>query len=129
VKILVVDDDVDTLELLILMLEDWGAWVTVAASATEALTKLSQSLPDLIICDIGMPDIDGYDFMREIRTMPPEQGGEIPAIAITAYGKQEVSELAINADFQDYLIKPFEPEDLLRKVKSFAKKKTHSPSV
>ncbi|MFH7029640.1 MAG: response regulator [Heteroscytonema crispum UTEX LB 1556] len=122
VKILVVDDDVDTLELLILILEDCGASVTIAASATEALATLSQSLPDLIICDIGMPDMDGYALMREIRSMPPERGGQIPAIAITAYGKQEVGELAVNADFQDYLIKPFEPQELLSKLNIFVKK-------
>jgi CheY-like chemotaxis protein len=120
--ILVVDDDNDSLELVTFILSDYKINVTRATSAAEALILLSESLPDLILCDIGMPEVDGYTLMREIRTLPAQKGGTVPAIAITAYGNQEVSELSTNADFQDYLIKPFDPLELLLKIKSASKK-------
>jgi CheY-like chemotaxis protein len=120
--ILAVDDDNDSLELVTFILSDYKINVTHATSAAEALTLLSESLPDLILCDIGMPEVDGYTLMREIRTLPAQKGGIVPAIAITAYGDQEVSELSTNADFQDYLIKPFEPLELLLKIKKACKK-------
>ena len=87
--ILAVDDDNDSLELVTFILSDYKINVTHATSAAEALTLLSESLPDLILCDIGMPEVDGYTLMREIRTLPAQKGGIVPAIAITAYGDQE----------------------------------------
>lgn len=120
-KILVVDDDADALELLVFVLSTYDIHVIPASSAAEALALMPSSFPDLIVCDIGMPEVDGYTLMRRIRAMSTEQGGDIPAIAITAYGDQEVREISKNADFQDYLIKPFEPQQLLFKIAALSK--------
>ena len=76
-KILVVDDDVDTREFIAFLLEQYGANVTAVASANEALAALTQSLPDILLSDIGMPEVDGCMFMRQLRTLSPEQGGQI----------------------------------------------------
>lgn len=122
-EILVVDDDTDTLELIMFILSDYKINVTLATSAAEAMVLLSKSLPDLILCDIGLPEVDGYTLMREIRTLPAEKSGTVSAIAITAYGDQEVREISKNADFQDYIIKPFEPQELLLKIQRACKKK------
>ena len=75
--ILVVDDEADMREFLAFLLEEYGARVTVVASASEALAALEQIEPDLLLSDIGMPDVDGYMLMRQIRTLPPAQGGEL----------------------------------------------------
>ncbi|MEW6493680.1 MAG: PAS domain S-box protein, partial [Cyanobacteriota bacterium] len=85
VHVLVVDDDADMRELAAFTLMQSGAQVTTAASAAQALTLLNQSVPDLLLCDIGMPEMDGYSLIRQIRKWSPEQGGMIPAIALTAY--------------------------------------------
>jgi CheY-like chemotaxis protein len=88
----------------------------VAASAPEALNLMEQFIPDLLICDIGMPDIDGYMLMRQIRTLPPEQGGKIPAIALTAYAGEFDRRQALQAGFQKHMSKPVEPEELVKAI-------------
>jgi PAS domain S-box-containing protein len=113
-RILVVDDDVDTDELLTVMLEDLGASVTAVTSAGEALEIIAQSPPDLLLSDIGMPGIDGYMFMRLIRALPPEKGGKIPAIALTAYAGEINQNKALAAGFQKHLAKPIELDELLK---------------
>ncbi|YAF97274.1 MAG: PAS domain S-box protein [Nodularia sp. CChRGM 3473] len=85
VKILLVDDQADVREFFILALEQYGAVVKAVASAHEALEVLSQSKSDILLSDIGMPVMDGYMLLREVRTWSPAQGGQIPAIALTAY--------------------------------------------
>lgn len=113
-RILVVDDDIDTDELLTVMLEDLGASVTAVTSAGEALEIIAKSPPDLLLSDIGMPGIDGYMFIRLIRAMPPEKGGQIPAIALTAYAGELNQKKALAAGFQMHLAKPVEIEELLK---------------
>ncbi|MEH1783419.1 MAG: AAA family ATPase [Nostoc sp.] len=115
-KILVVDDDADMREFLPFMLEHYGATVTVVASAIEALTALSQSQPNLLISDIGMPEMDGYMLMRQIRSLEPEQGGTIPAIALTAYAGEMDHQQAIAAGFQQHISKPVDPEELVKAI-------------
>ncbi|MDZ7991351.1 MAG: AAA family ATPase [Nostoc sp. EfeVER01] len=117
-EILVVDDDADMREFLPFMLEQYGATVTVVASAIEALTALSQSQPNLIISDIGMPEMDGYMLMRQIRSLEPEQGGTIPAIALTAYAGEMDHQQAIAVGFQQHISKPVDPEELVRAIAS-----------
>lgn len=124
INVLVVDDDIDAQELFICILECNGVNVTAASSAKQALVAISKSVPDVIICDIGMPDIDGFTLIRQIRKMPKEQGGEIPAIAVTAYNREEICELSQENDFQDCLIKPFDPDELLSKINLLIKKDT-----
>ena len=115
-EILVVDDDADMREFLPFMLEQYGASVTVAASAIEALTALSQSQLNLIISDIGMPEMDGYMLMRQVRSLEPEQGGTIPAIALTAYAGEMDYQQAIAVGFQLHISKPVDPEELVKAI-------------
>ncbi|MCC5626952.1 response regulator [Nostoc sphaeroides CHAB 2801] len=114
--ILVVDDDADMREFLPFMLEQYGATVTAVASAIEALTALSQSQPNLLISDIGMPEMDGYMLMRQVRSLQPEQGGTIPAIALTAYAAEIDYQQAIAAGFQQHISKPVDPEELVKAI-------------
>jgi PAS domain S-box-containing protein len=116
VKILVVDDDADARDFLSFLLEEYGAIATVASSATEALTLLPQSQPDLLVSDLGMPEMDGYSLIRQIRTMSSEQGGKIPAIALTAYAGDSDREKVLAAGFQKHLPKPVEPDELIQAI-------------
>ncbi|MBC1274481.1 AAA family ATPase [Nostoc sp. UCD121] len=120
-KILVVDDDADMREFLPFMLEQYGATVTAVASGIAALTALSQSQPNLIISDIGMPEMDGYMLMRQIRSLKPEKGGTIPAIALTAYAGEMDYQQAITAGFQQHISKPVDPEELVKAIGSLIK--------
>lgn len=116
VQILLVDDEADTRSLITFTLEESGAIVTPAASAIEALQAIIQAQPDVLISDIGLPNIDGYTLMRQIRAMP--QGQQILAIALTAYAGEADRQQAIDAGFQRHLAKPVEPEELIRTVVS-----------
>lgn len=125
-RVLLVDDEPDLLELAAFTLEESGAQVTACANATEALTTLNQSLYDLLVCDIGMPDIDGYMLMRQVRAFPPKLGGNIPAIALTAYASELDRQQALLARFQLHLSKPIEPD---RFIQAIAKLLQPSPGV
>ncbi|MDZ8263174.1 response regulator [Nostoc sp. ChiQUE01b] len=115
-QILLVDDDSDTREFETFLLEQNGAKVTAVTSGLEALQVLDSFIPDVIISDIGMADIDGYMLIRQIRSRPPNQGGTIPAIALTAYAADIDQEKALTAGFQAHITKPLEPEELVRKI-------------
>lgn len=116
INILVVDDDADMRDLAEFILTQSGAQVTTAASALQALTLLKQSIPDLLLCDIGMPEMDGYSLIRQIREWSPEQGGTIPAIALTAYAGEMNQQQALVAGFQLHISKPVQPEILVQAV-------------
>ncbi|XYH99769.1 response regulator [Sorangium sp. So ce1128] len=105
-RVLVVEDEEDARTLLQRVLEDRGATVTVAASSEQALDALERCRPDVIVSDVGMPGMDGYDLIRSVRALPPERGGRTPAIALTAYGGAEDSQRAFSAGFQRHLPKP-----------------------
>jgi CheY-like chemotaxis protein len=115
-QILVVDDVADMRELLATILEHYGATVRVAASAAEALIAIEQFKPDLLISDIGMSDIDGYMLLRQVRQLPPERGGLVPAIALTAYASEFDYQQALTAGFQKHIPKPVEPEELVKAI-------------
>ncbi|MEH2032590.1 MAG: PAS domain S-box protein [Nostoc sp.] len=112
VQILLVDDQADVREFFSFVLEQYGATVTAVESADEALQTLVLSLPDILLSDIGMPLMDGYMLLREVRKLPPEQGGQIPAIALTAYAGEINYNQAMAAGFQKHLPKPVDPVDL-----------------
>ncbi|MBW4442706.1 MAG: PAS domain S-box protein [Plectolyngbya sp. WJT66-NPBG17] len=116
VSILVVDDEADMRELIRFILEEQGATVRVAASAAEALQQISESLPDIVISDIGMPEMDGYALMRQIRMNLSKQERMVPAIALTAYAGDVNERQALSAGFQRHLAKPIEPEQLLKTI-------------
>jgi PAS domain S-box-containing protein len=114
--ILVVDDDDDTRELQAFLLEQRGARVTAVASGLEALQALDQFIPDVIVSDIGMADMDGYMLMQQIRSRSPSQGGQVPAIALTAYARDFDQQKARQAGFQTHITKPVEPEALVEAI-------------
>ncbi|MBD2296284.1 response regulator [Anabaena sphaerica FACHB-251] len=116
VQVLVVDDDTDTRDFIEFLLQRSGAKVITAASALEALTALMRSQPDVLLSDIGMPEMDGYMLMRQVRALPPEQGGQIPAIALTAYAGELNQQQALEAGFQQHIAKPIEPEKLIQAI-------------
>ena len=116
-RILVVEDAPDTLELLELILNAHGAQVLTCSTAQEALRLLSGFSPDLIISDIGMPDMDGYAFIRAVRQLPAEQGGAVPAIALTALARPEDRQAVLAAGYQLHLAKPILPTELVENIR------------
>jgi len=112
--ILPVDDRIDTRDLLEFVLESYGAEVLTVASARSAIVALTENPGryDVLISDIGMPEEDGYFLIREVRTLAAEAGGEIPAVALTAYASDREQERAIEAGFQTHIAKPIEPIQL-----------------
>ena len=125
VRVLVVDDDADSREMLRTVLHQCGADVIVAASGREALQALDRAIPDVLVCDLGMPDMDGYVLMQQIRGRPADRGGRVPAIALTGYTTTEERDRAISAGFQRHLAKPVEPYDLARVVVTLLESGTH----
>ncbi len=113
VRVLTVDDEPDARELLATMLALYGADVLTVTSAAEVLTALTSFRPDVLVSDIGMPGVDGYSLIQQIRALPPEQGGQIPAIALTAYAREEDHQQAIANGFQQQVTKPLDPERLV----------------
>ncbi|HEY9861862.1 MAG TPA: GAF domain-containing protein [Candidatus Obscuribacterales bacterium] len=118
IKVLVVDDEIDNLELATFILEQAGAAVATVASAQEALQSLSQTKPDILLADIGMPQMDGYTLLQQIRALPAEHGGTIPAIALTAYAGEVDQQQALAVGFQMHLSKPVEPDHLISMIAS-----------
>jgi len=108
VRVMVVDDDTDARELTALALEGLGAHVSVLESGELALAALRSQQPDVIVCDIGMPDMDGYEFIRRLRLLPPTAGGGTPAIAVTGFVGQGDVRAAFSAGFQLHVKKPVE---------------------
>jgi PAS domain S-box-containing protein len=116
--VLVVDDESDARDLIGRLLESCRATVICAASAEEALEHVATSKPDVIVSDIGMPAIDGYDFMRQVRARPAAEGGNTPAVALTAFARSEDRTRALRAGYQLHVSKPVEPAELVTCVAS-----------
>ena len=114
VHVLVVDDDRDTREMIRVALDLQAASVRTAGNAREALNILEQWVPEVLICDIGMPDEDGYSLMRKVRM--GEKGIAIRAVALTGYAGVTDAELALQAGYQVHLAKPITPENLVETV-------------
>jgi PAS domain S-box-containing protein len=122
IKILVVDDNPDSLDFIAFVLKMYGAEVTTVGSAWEALQVLLKSRPDVLVSDIGMPYMNGYELLRKVRGLPPEIGGTIPAIAVTAFAAEFDQQQAISAGFQIHIPKPVPPETLADAVIQLVKK-------
>ncbi len=116
IKVLVVDDTTDMREYVAFLLKQEGAEVVAVGSAAEALATLAQFQPAVLVSDIGMPDMDGYMLLQQVRELPSEQGGEIPAIALTAYVGELNQQQAIAAGFQRHLSKPIESAALITAI-------------
>ena len=117
-KILVVEDDVDTRELIEWILKRAGAEVTSVGSAREALEALEREKPHLLVSDIAMPEEDGYSLVRKIRALPPERGGRMPAVALTAHSLIQDRLQSLRAGFQSHVPKPVVPEELVAVIAS-----------
>ncbi|MDQ3130637.1 MAG: ATP-binding protein [Acidobacteriota bacterium] len=125
IKILLVEDDDDSREVLALFLEQCGASVKIAESTRTAMKLLENSandLPDVIISDLAMPEEDGYSFISRIRKLPQKDGGDISAIALSAFASNENKQKAFSVGFQKYNTKPFEPDLLIQEILSLVKK-------
>ena len=119
-RVLLVEDEVDVRELVAALLQRCGARVVEAASTAEALEALRRERPDVLISDIGMPGEDGYALIRKVRALPPEEGGRVLAVAMTAYARREDRTRALLAGFQMHVPKPIEPGELLATLASLA---------
>ena len=116
VTVLVVDDQADARDLIQRVLGDCGAVVHVAASADEAVRLVMEHKPDVLVSDIGMPVADGYELLRRIRALDPEQGGRVAAIALTAFARSEDRTRALRAGFVVHVAKPVNPSELIATV-------------
>jgi CheY-like chemotaxis protein len=120
VRVLVVEDNADARELVTMTLEAAGARVTSVSSARDALAVLDVEQPDALVSDIGLPDEDGYTFIRRVRVREAERGGFLPAIALTGYSSADDQVRAIAAGYQWHMAKPAEPGVLTHAVAKIA---------
>jgi signal transduction histidine kinase/CheY-like chemotaxis protein len=118
IMVLVVDDEPDARDLVAAVLSQAKATVITASSAEEALALVKSCRPAVIVSDIGMPERDGYDFMRDVRSLPGADGGRTPAIALTAFARSEDRTRAMLSGYQVHVAKPIEPDELVATVKS-----------
>jgi CheY-like chemotaxis protein len=115
----VVDDEPDARRLVVKVLREAGAVVTVASSAAEAIEALEKSNPEVLVSDLGMPDEDGYDLIREIRARG-HHARDLPAVALSAYAHKNDRRQALLAGFQMHISKPADPHDLTAAIASLA---------
>jgi PAS domain S-box-containing protein len=113
VRVLIVDDEADARSVLTAIMERCGAEAMAVASTAEAVKALDSFKPDVLMSDIGIPDEDGYSLIRKIRALSPEQGGKIPAVALTAYAREEDRIRALLAGYQAHVAKPVNPAELI----------------
>jgi CheY-like chemotaxis protein len=107
-RVVVVEDDDDARELLVGMLIECGAEVSEAASAVDAIELVRRLCPDVLVSDIGLPDHDGYYLIRAVRALSAEEGGRVPAIALTGYADLADSHAALRAGYQVHVAKPID---------------------
>ncbi|HUG52478.1 MAG TPA: ATP-binding protein, partial [Vicinamibacteria bacterium] len=119
-RVLVVEDEADTRDLLAVALGHSGAEVSAVGSAREALESVHRHRPDVLVCDIGMPGEDGYALLSRLRALPPEDGGLVPAVALTAYARADDRRQALSAGYQVHLAKPVDPDELVAVVSRMA---------
>jgi CheY-like chemotaxis protein len=119
-RILLVEDEADSRELLNLVLSSCGAIVSTASSVAEAFKLIQNERFDVLVSDIGMPEEDGFSLIRKIRALPVEQGGKVPAIALTAYARTEDRIQSMRAGFQMHMSKPVENTELVTAVANLA---------
>ncbi|NMF66485.1 hybrid sensor histidine kinase/response regulator [Brasilonema octagenarum] len=122
VRILIVDDEPDTRDFLVAAVEMSGAQVIAASSVIEAIQVILQQKLDILVSDIGMPGEDGYSLIRKVRMLSKKEGGEIPAVALTAYARVEDKTRSLLEGFQMHLSKPIDPDELTTVIASLVKK-------
>jgi CheY-like chemotaxis protein len=119
-RVLVVEDEADTRAMIQMILEGRDALVYVVASGDEALRAIEEWHPEVLVSDIGMPEMDGYQLMEKVRAAEATRGHSLPAMALTAYAREEDRERSIAAGYQRHLVKPVEPSDLITAVAELA---------
>lgn len=124
IKVVVVDDEGDSRELIGFILQEFGASVQTFSSALAALDAFKLQPPDVIVSDIGMPSMDGYMMMQKIRSLPPEQGGKVKAIALTAYAGETDRQQVLLAGFEQYITKPLDPGQLVQAIANLCEKRS-----
>ncbi|MCT0204818.1 PAS domain-containing protein [Synechococcus sp. CS-602] len=113
IRLLIIDDDPDSRDLLDFILDQAGAESISVSTAAEFFPALESFQPDVVVSDIGMPEIDGYTLLKKVRSLSPEQGGQVPMIALTAYAGEVDRQRAITAGFEKHITKPIEPDQLV----------------
>ena len=113
-----VDDEQDTRQLLVQSLTYYGATVVTAKSAAEGLQELIDKSPDVLVSDIGMPDEDGYSFIKKVRALEDKNQKNITAVALTAYTRAQDRVKALSSGFQNHVSKPVEPDELATVIAS-----------
>ena len=116
IRALIIDDEPDNLELLSIALTQAGAEVSTTTSAAEFIAAISSFQPAVIVSDVGMPEIDGYTLIQQVRALSPASGKQIPAIALTAYASETDRQQVIAAGFDQHVAKPVEPEQLIAAI-------------
>jgi signal transduction histidine kinase/ActR/RegA family two-component response regulator len=124
-KVLVIDDETDSRDFVAFVLQQAGAQVMMAASAEQGLAVLTQFQPHILLSDVGMPNVDGYMLIQHIRTLSAQQGGTVPAIALTAYAGDFNQQQALQAGFQQHLSKPIEPDELVKAIADLVEHSQH----
>jgi signal transduction histidine kinase/CheY-like chemotaxis protein len=122
-KVLVVDDDADTRHLVKDLLSEYGAEVALAASADEALHALRAERPDVLVSDIGMPDVDGFELVQRVRSLPDPQLATVPALALSAFARERDALRARQVGFDGFVPKPLDALALLREIARLAARK------
>jgi PAS domain S-box-containing protein len=120
VRVLVADDEADARDLIKRVLEDCGADVMTASSASEAIRLVALHRPDVLLSDIGMPEADGFELLRRVRALGTQHGGKVPAIALTAFARSEDRTRALRAGFVVHVSKPVDASELVATVASVA---------
>ena len=123
-----IEDNEDTRVMVTQTLTHCGALVTVFESADAAMARIGELLPTIFICDLSMPRLNGLEFMRAIRRLPAARGGQIPAIAITAYYETFAAAKALEVGFHAYMMKPIRLDELCRAVKELSINRTARPA-
>jgi signal transduction histidine kinase len=123
-RVWIIDDSATGRRMLKHWLEMSGAQVTAMASASEALKTLDESTPEVLLSDLGMPEMDGYALIREVRARAPEHGGNVPAIAVSGYATPEDRERALSAGFQLHMAKPLKLDEVVRAIATLTRPKT-----
>jgi CheY-like chemotaxis protein len=126
-RVLIVDDQADARQVIGMMLQQSGAETATATSVTEALEIIGNWLPDVLVSDIALPGQDGYCLIRELRSRSAEQGGQIPALAITAYARTEDRVRILSSGFQLHVTKPVEPIELVAAVATLVNRRNIRP--
>jgi CheY-like chemotaxis protein len=116
IQVLLVEDELDMVVLLTYLLETEGAAVTVTTTALEALRVLHKQCPQILLCDLRLPDLDGRQLLEQVRQAPATASRQLPAIAVTSYSREYGEAAALKAGFDYFLAKPIEPEPLVEAI-------------